>query len=394
MERVRSRVERGASPASGTVSLRDATESERDGIARLFGRKLSRANTLTVDLGELDALIRDSGAATSLAEAIETLWGPIRNLRGDQLALAQRWSAVFDEFVQSNSHDSIRVAWLEELRSSGFLRRIVRQDPVAGCRLLESALNVIDHLPASDTHLAELAARTANDSHALDPGELLSSLALRYIARLDGDQADVETPDGRRSAWASVGVICDELSAPVLCLNLSTTGNSVTERALRLHSEAGEPYRLSVRQLMRDPLSFARIPAAFIVENPVVIAACASRLGPACAPLICIEGQPKTAARLLLTQLSAAGVPLRYHGDFDWPGITIGNLIMARHGATPWRFSTSDYVPSPTGRPLEGVPIEASWDPDLRAAMEAKAIALHEERVLEVLLPDLRRLDL
>jgi hypothetical protein len=54
-------------------------------------------------------------------------------------------------------------------------------------------------------------------------------------------------------AWAAVGVLCDELSAPVLVLNLTGDAVSVARRMLNLYAEAGEPARLSLRQLLRYP---------------------------------------------------------------------------------------------------------------------------------------------
>ncbi|WP_374711063.1 DUF2399 domain-containing protein [Halomonas mongoliensis] len=42
------------------------------------------------------------------------------------------------------------------------------------------------------------------------------------------------------------------------------------------------------------------------------------------------------------------------------------------------------------GRPLEGKPLEALWDASLRAAMEQRGRALHEEQLIETLLEDLR----
>jgi uncharacterized protein (TIGR02679 family) len=106
---------------------------------------------------------------------------------------------------------------------------------------------------------------------------------------------------------------------------------------------------------------------------------------------VAIEGQPKTAGRLLLSMLSAAGIRLRYHGDFDWPGIRIANLVIARHGATPWRHGAADYLATASGggRPLEGEPAVASWDPELTAAMAREGRAVHEEQVLGDLLGDL-----
>ena len=45
----------------------------------------------------------------------------------------------------------------------------------------------------------------------------------------------------------------------------------------------------------------------------------------------------------LLRMLAEAGCELRYHGDFDWGGIRIGNVIFGRLRARPWRFDTADY---------------------------------------------------
>jgi hypothetical protein len=83
----------------------------------------------------------------------------------------------------------------------------------------------------------------------------------------------------------------------------------------------------------------------------------------------------------LLQQLTAAGAILRYHGDFDWPGITIANGILRRTGALPWRYSTADYLAAvPLGiAALEGAPVEAAWDGHLRRAMEGAAVHVEEE---------------
>ena len=184
-------------------------------------------------------------------------------------------------------------------------------------------------------------------------------------------------------------MLCDELSAPVLTLGLRGDGQGLTDRALRLHAEAGEPYRLTTRQLLREPPALASPATVYVCENPTVVAAAANRLGAATAPLVCLEGQPRTAARVLLGLLAAAGARLAYHGDFDWAGIQIGNLMVRRHGAAPWRFCSADYQAARGGRALEGSPVAAVWDGELQAAMVAGGRAVHEEEVLEVLLGDL-----
>ena len=64
------------------------------------------------------------------------------------------------------------------------------------------------------------------------------------------------------------------------------------------------------------------------------------------------------------------GATLRYHGDFDWPGITIANAMIA-HGCRPWRFAAADYdealarlAPIVGELPLLGAaPVEARGTP-------------------------------
>lgn len=80
---------------------------------------------------------------------------------------------------------------------------------------------------------------------------------------------------------------------------------------------------------------------------------------------------PSAAQRTLISQVAAAGARLRYHGDFDWPGLTIGNFVTGALGAQPWRFGADDYLAACQGGEsrLSGGRIEAGWDPRLAAAM-------------------------
>jgi len=132
----------------------------------------------------------------------------------------------------------------------------------------------------------------------------------------------------------------------------------------------------------------------FVCENPNLLAIAADQWGAGCAPLVCTDGMPAAAQRCLLSQLAQAGARLRYHGDFDWPGLRIGNHVMREHGAEPWRFGAIDYLaaveaaPS-MAHPLEGQAVEASWDAALTLAMREHRVAIAEEAVATSLLQDL-----
>ena len=81
-----------------------------------------------------------------------------------------------------------------------------------------------------------------------------------------------------------------------------------------------------------------------------------------------------TAQRCLLSQLANARAQLCYHGDFDWPGVTIGNHVMREYGAQSWRFEAADYATaaeaaSDMAQTLTGKAVLANWDDGLMAAV-------------------------
>ena len=74
-----------------------------------------------------------------------------------------------------------------------------------------------------------------------------------------------------------------------------------------------------------------------------VVISAADRLGAACPALVCTNGQPGVAVLHLLRLVVAAGATLRYHGDFDWGGVRIGNVVFGRVPVLPWRFDAAGY---------------------------------------------------
>lgn len=48
----------------------------------------------------------------------------------------------------------------------------------------------------------------------------------------------------------------------------------------------------------------------------------------------------------VLRRLAESGAQIRYHGDFDWPGIVMVKQLVAMFDAKPWRMSADDYLDS------------------------------------------------
>jgi uncharacterized protein (TIGR02679 family) len=391
VERARARLERGR-PLDGTVTLEGATEAQRRAVARLLGRPAGRGASLHVSLPAVEAVLRSAGLAPDLAAAIRALSGPVTDRAAERSAAEQRWTAVLAIAEQAANRRPELTPWAQWLHGTGLLRRLAGGAPERARELVEQAVAVLDLLPADGQPLSVVAATGAGGGHLLDPDRPLATLVLRAAGIIGG----VEPGDGaewRRTVWASVGVLAGELTNPVLTLNLPGDPRTATGRALAVWAGAGQPVHLTARQLLRDPpdLSGLRGRSVSVCENPSVVAEAANRLGTANAPLICANSHPGAAATVLLRQLGAAGARLRYHGDFDWPGITIANGIMARFGALPWRLDAGAYqsAAQPGGPRLRDTPVTATWDPSLTEAMLQLGVKVEEERVLDDLLTDL-----
>ena len=395
LRRLRQRLEHGR-PLAGTLVLTGLSTEQSEAVRALLGRPpaASSDGIITVPLDELAAQLAEAGICDSLSAAVELLTGPVVNTSAARDARAAAWAAVF-----ASAPASLRLppyaAWLDEMCASGSLKRLARSSPVAARELLARLAHVVAALPAGGAPLAAFAATTLGSAHALDPGSPLATLALRAAARLGGLAFETENAETRRDVWASVGVMSDELSAPSLVFNLPSAAESPLGRLLRSATADAEPLHLSLRLLLRFPLS--RDPALagreiFVCENPTIVALAATRLGRRCAPLLCLNGQFATPSLVLIRQLHAAGARLRIHADFDPAGLLIARRAMVEGGGLPWRFGAADYQHAHQGEKFHSDSLPATpWDPALRTAMESARHSIHEEAVFADLSEDLAR---
>lgn len=394
VERVRRRLELGR-PLTGTVTLTEADPEHRRAVEHLLGRRATTAKSLTVSLDEVDAVLRTSGAAPGgLVSAVSVLLGAIPNRQAQSAAELVAWARAVAPLTELVERRPELAPWLGWLDATGMARRL-GGEPAGATTLVAQLVRVLDSLPTTGIALARLAATTTGDAHALDDGRPLATLALAAVRVLAGKEPTGDGSAGeRRSAWAAVGVHRDELSSTVLCVGLPGSTETAVGRMLAVTGGFGEPCVLTLRQLDRDrPVLGVGERRVWVCENPIVLASAADELGAACPPMVCLEGQPSTAAVHLLTLLADEGAEFAYHGDFDWGGIRIANSLRERVDWQPWRFDTTAYrtaLASATGGPLNGRPVDAMWDPDLRPALEQQGVHIQEELVLAELLGDLQ----
>ncbi|MCQ4081072.1 TIGR02679 family protein [Streptomyces sp. RB6PN25] len=397
LDRARDRIATGR-PLDTPATLKAATSEQRRAVELLLGRRLRSGSSLSVPLAEVDRVLRESLACPDgLAAAVVALTGPVTDRRAQDAALTAAWQCALAELDHPAIADRAELApWRAKVEATGLLKRLSGGDPAAARQLAADAVRVLSALPADGLTLPVLAARTLGDAHALDDGRPLSALVLSAVRALAALPAGSATgAEGRRTAWAALGVALDDLSSRVLVLGLPGSTRTSTGRILAAARDGGEPCVLTLRQIAALPpeLGLPEHTIVHVCENPAVPTAAADELGPDCPPLVCVEGNPSAAARTLLTHIADQGHPIAYHGDFDWGGIRIATGILRLPTAAPWRYDTPSYlaaVERGLGTPLTtGIPAPTPWDPALAPALTQHSIRVEEEHLLDQLLADL-----
>lgn len=387
-ERIRHRLERNGGDARGRTPVTVSSRQERHALGDLLGRPVL-ADRVTVDLAALERRLVERTAFTTLAQVVQAVSGyPLRDRpRERQERIARRELPL--ELARTLADGPWVEPWLAGLSRSGVLTRTPDGEALVR-RAVHTIHSVLsgEHAPCSRV---ELAAQVVGDSHALDEDTLLHTVVLRGLAAA----VDRDLPTGvvaRRALWELHGISPDLVSATCLVLGLRPTGEGPLASRLVVAAEAGDPVHLTAWDLRRRRGAGVDPRTVLVCENPRVLEAVAERFGGA-VPVVCTAGQPNTVVTSVLSWLADSSCLLRYHGDFDWPGIAITNRLVAQCGVDPWLMSAAEYESgfrqgSPT---LVGAQVEPSWNTELGASMRAHGVAVHEESVLEQLLVALTR---
>lgn len=383
LERATGRLERNGLVPAGRIKLSGLTAAEIAGLSGLLGprwRSVLPGRATSVDLRALDEALRASRAYPDglVAACAATKGAPLVDRRAERQgardARHEAWCAL--EGHPALARHPALACWLERERTSGAAMRTGD-----GFALLCSALDVLDVLPVDPPQtLARFAsARCGGDPHALDASEPLDGAVRRALAHLD-DEPHAGGAEARRGRYDRWGVVCDELSSTVLCINV--------------WPGATEPRVLTLREL-RGVERLAVGGVVFTCENPDVVTAAADELGTACAPLICTNGWPSAACLRLLRAVIAGGATARHHGDMDHEGLRILDRLVSVTQGRLWRMTAGDYARHAAGgRPLAARALSSLKAPtlvDLSATMATTGRAVQEEQTTAELVADLRR---
>lgn len=387
-------LERNRGEIDGSIGLTNPTTAERNAVIGITGTYRSPdIRRITIPLAALEESIRNV-AGMSLRDVLERIGPELRFRADERTTLEQARQRILAEGETSplhTEHPWYR-QWLAGLASDGTITGLINKEDT---HLLSQAVRVLEFLNSRPSGsppvmLPSLADATTGDTKALNPGRgSLPTLVLRALAMASGLPLE-SGAEARRELWDAFDVIVDDLASRVLVLNLPATGQGLGQW-LSDAARYGTPFHITLHQLITLPIT-VNLPTVYVCENPAVLRRAAGELGASSPPLICAEGRPSTAFHRLARLIVDNGGLLRYHGDFDWPGIAMTNALRTRYGAEPWRMSSADYlngVRADFGHvPLDGRPQDTLWDPKLAETMAREKLAVYEEAVADSLLKD------
>ena len=390
--RLRDRLEANGLEARGRVALELDGRLQRHAVGALLGRTVTR-DRLSIDLASLDERLRQRSGVGGLLAVVTALGGEPRDRvaqRVERVAAREEPLALALSLVEhpwgEGWCEGWGETWVDGLRRTGKLsnRRDARRVVAESVVVLEALLGRASEAPASRV---ELAAKLLGDAHALDEDRLVHQVVLRGLAAAGGLAVPV-SPAERRELWEAHGVLPDLLSATCLTWGLRPGGDAPIARRLNAAAQSGDPVHLTAWDLRRLPTWGDQSGRTVLVcENPRVLEAVAERATSRW-PVVCTSGEPNTVVAGVLSGLVTGGATLRYHGDFDWPGLAIASRVVERFGAVPWRMDAGAYETAVRveGPELTGRPVEAGWDSELAPAMREHGRCVHEESVLGDLL--------
>jgi uncharacterized protein (TIGR02679 family) len=389
---VRERLERRGHQLIGSVPI-PLDDERADRLGGLLGCSLTPGKTVNIGLRDLDAALRRSAAQRGLAALVAELTGePLRDRVAEKASTRaereQLWAGLDTALIDAGiaSTDWV-VPWIDWLRRGGILTRLASSAAADSLRLAVWIIADVLNQPSSVRSLAELAAQFTGSAHGLDDGTPTSALVLRGLA-LALDVPPAAMPAERRTLWQRVGISTDGISGTVLVWALRPPGADRWSAMMRERADLGLITHLTAHELHRAGELTAPGEIVHACENPQVLQQLAA--AGIDRPVICTSGNPSAAAAMLLDR-----VQVRYHGDFDWPGIAITRRMIER-GATPWRMRHGDYLeavdrlPTANHLPLTGRLEPTPWDGELHRVMAATDIAVHEEAVIDLLIADTR----
>ena len=417
----------------GSVQLSLRNETEREALEGFFGRSYRNQKSAAISAKAFQKVLQETRfAAVSPEILLEAFYGaPLLGKRETELrhremvqncweravaaqkgkdhcALSEVLLLSFGVMFSAEAADGVPAelaALVHQLMSGrqNALEESLLTDLTRQLAFLVQALDLLEELRQQSAYqyLPVFAASLTGDPHALDLGSEKSHLfSLLLQWRQSQEKLPAEPLEAaalkRQSLYFSAGILLDDVSNyAMLCGVEADVAEERRHEGMAGFAAAGEPVNVPLSVLAKWQHIHCRDNTLWIVENPVVYAVLAERWKQR--SLMCMNGQPRLSAWLILRLLKKDGVRVYYAGDFDPEGLCIAERV--QQSLTPgqfsfWHMTEADYMAAISAKLIEArrlKMLDKLQDPLLQktaAAIRREGLAGYQENILSRYLGD------
>ncbi|MCD7824983.1 MAG: TIGR02679 domain-containing protein [Clostridiaceae bacterium] len=346
---------------SGTVVIRNVAEEERDILEGFFQKNFHGQKSISVSAKRFEKALQESCFAEVTPRRLLELYfcEPIAGKKERKQKEEQMWTQMYEEVLE----------WAGEKFAAGWVRKMQNESPRGKNNIEEVrsqvmlGVRMIDSFPAEQNrmeYLAVFAARVTGNPHAFDEGTKEGQLLYQTIQWYASEkQISISGNDlfpalYKQRLCLLAGILRDDISNYAIL-----SGIHAVKKDGRFH--AGIEGFFQERDIVQVPLSViagwksVRCPEQkiYIVENPSVYAnLCEKFRGErAC---MCMNGQPRLSALLILDLLAESCTKIYYSGDFDPEGLLIAQKLKQYYKGEflYWHMSVNDYEACRSEQPI------------------------------------------
>lgn len=419
----------------GSARLSIRSEDEREALEGFFARSYRNQKTATISAQAFRrALEHTRFAELSPEDILEAFAGaPLAGKREEEsrrkACIAHCWKVALEQqeaYAECEASKQLLCAFRavveseEPAMSSETVTALYRQlmsgrqemkETTLLCALTDDlhtlvrALELLNLLRVEKRYqyLPVFAAELFGDPHRLDRGTRdahLLQLLLQWLEIQWGVEVDEmnRIPSLRRQArYLSVGILLDDVSNYAMLCGVGAVGRDGQVHAgMEGFSMDGAPVNVPLSVITGWTQLRCRENTLWIVENPVVYAVLCERFGRT-RSLMCMNGQPRLSAWLILKLLRDGGIRVYYAGDFDPEGLCIAEKVqqsLLSGQCVFWHMSEADYRSAQSQKPIEArrmKMLDHLQDPLLQstaALIRQQGVAGYQENILQMYLSE------
>ena len=338
---------------TGNVVLRSVSQEELETLEGFFGKSFHGQKSITISAEKFGKALRDSRfGAVEPVQLLELFFGERMVGRKEEIEAEERRRREILEQAAVRYAATAAADWLPLL--SELLWGGRTKDITEWVRQFFLAADIINALPYRQDrllYLAVFATEVTGNPHAFDRGSEDGELLFRLI-RMDCRARSIVIPEQtifpaftRQRYFLKTGILLDDLSNYALLFGMhAVKADGSIHPGMEGFAEEGDMLQVPMAVIARWKEVSCPNGMAYIVENPSVFAVlCGKMQGKAAC--MCMNGQPKMAALLVLDLLAAAGVKVFYAGDFDPEGLLIAQKISEYYQGEFefWHMEVEDY---------------------------------------------------